>query len=56
MIAQDDGEHGGEGGTAAAFSDSETFCQEVESYIREKPFQSLGIALLAGIIFGKIIL
>jgi ElaB/YqjD/DUF883 family membrane-anchored ribosome-binding protein len=42
--------------TEAAFSDPETFCAEVEAYIAEKPFQSLAIALLAGIIVGKIIL
>jgi ElaB/YqjD/DUF883 family membrane-anchored ribosome-binding protein len=38
------------------FSDPETFCEGVEAYIAEKPFQSLAMALLAGIIVGKIIL
>lgn len=42
--------------TGAVFSDRETLCDEVEAYIAEKPFQSLAIALLAGIIVGKIIL
>ncbi|HLY07109.1 MAG TPA: hypothetical protein VKR31_15295 [Rhizomicrobium sp.] len=49
------GESGTHAATHAAFS-PETFCEEVENYITEKPFQSLAIALLAGIIVGKIIL
>ena len=42
--------------TGAAFSDPETLCAEIEAYISEKPFQSIAIALLAGIVVGKIIL
>jgi len=42
--------------TGGVFADHETLCEEVEAYIAEKPFQSLAIALLAGIIVGKIIL
>jgi ElaB/YqjD/DUF883 family membrane-anchored ribosome-binding protein len=57
MSAQDDDQDHGQGGTGgAAFTNPETFCEELEAYIAEKPFQSLGIALLAGIIVGKIIL
>lgn len=39
-----------------AFSNPESICAEVEAYISEKPLQSLLMALLAGIIVGKIIL
>lgn len=39
-----------------AFSDPETLCAEVEAYIAAKPFQSLAMALLAGIVVGRIIL
>jgi len=46
--------HGRTGGTP--FADPETLCEEIEAYIAAKPFQSLAMALLAGIIFGKIIL
>ena len=42
--------------TGAAFSDPETLCAEIEAYIGEKPFQSLAIALLVGIVVGRIIL
>jgi len=31
-------------------------CDDVESYIRAKPFQSVAIALLVGIFVGRIIL
>jgi ElaB/YqjD/DUF883 family membrane-anchored ribosome-binding protein len=37
-------------------ADSEDFCGEIESYIRAKPFKSILVALLIGIIVGKIIL
>jgi hypothetical protein len=57
MSVHDEDHDGGQGGTGAPpFSDPETFCEEIETYIAEKPFQSLAIALLAGIIVGKIIL
>jgi ElaB/YqjD/DUF883 family membrane-anchored ribosome-binding protein len=57
MSIEDEDQNRGQGGTGgAASSDPENFCEEVEAYIVEKPFQSLAIALLAGIIFGKIIL
>jgi len=56
MTAPDDNENRGETGTGTAFSDPETFCEEIEAYIAEKPFRSLAIALLAGVIVGKIIL
>ena len=39
-----------------AYSNPESVCAEVEAYIAEKPLQSLLMALLAGIIVGKIIL
>jgi len=57
MSVQDDDQDRGHGGTdGAAFSDPETFCEEIETYITEKPFRALAMALLAGIIVGKIIL
>jgi len=57
MSIQDEGEHRGESGTRErAFADPETLCEEIETYIAEKPFQSLAMALLAGIIVGKVIL
>ena len=57
MSIQDDGEHHGIGGAKeAAFSDPETLCAEIEAYIAEKPFQSLLMAVLGGIVVGKIIL
>lgn len=57
MSMQDDGEHRAESGTREpVFADPETLCEEIESYIAEKPFQSIAMALLAGIIVGKIIL
>ena len=37
-------------------ADSEDFCGEIESYIRAKPFKSVLVAVLIGIIVGKIIL
>lgn len=46
----------GRSAPSAALSDPETLCEEIESYITEKPFQSLALALLAGILVGKIIL
>jgi hypothetical protein len=57
MSVQDEDQDRGHGGTGgAAFSDPENFCEKIETYITEKPFQSLAMALLAGIIVGKIIL
>lgn len=57
MSTHDENEKRGHGGSAGApFADPETLCEEIEAYIAEKPFQSLFMALLAGIIFGKIIL
>ena len=56
MTMPDENENRGHSEAPAVFSDPETFCQEIETYITEKPFQSLAIALLAGIIVGKIIL
>jgi hypothetical protein len=57
MSMQDNSEHHGLGGPKeATFSDPETLCEEIEAYIAEKPFQSLLMALLAGIVVGKIIL
>ncbi|HEX3430891.1 MAG TPA: hypothetical protein VHT03_08390 [Rhizomicrobium sp.] len=57
MSAQAEDENRGQAGTGGAvFVDPETLCEEIEAYIAEKPFQSLAMALLAGIIVGKIIL
>jgi ElaB/YqjD/DUF883 family membrane-anchored ribosome-binding protein len=57
MSLHDDPEHRGQGGTGGTvFPDPETLCEEVEAFIAEKPFQALAMALLAGIIVGKIIL
>ncbi len=36
--------------------DTEDLCGEVESYIRAKPFRAIAVALLVGIVVGKIIL
>lgn len=55
MSGHDEHENRGQSGTAP-FADPETLCEEIEAYIAEKPFQSLALALLAGIIVGKIIL
>lgn len=56
MPTPDENEDRRQSETSTAFSDPETFCEEIEAYITQKPLQSLGIALLAGIIVGKIIL
>jgi len=57
MSIKDEDQNRGPGETGGApFSDPETLCEEIEAYIAEKPFQSLAMALLAGIIVGKIIL
>jgi len=56
MTMPDENENRGEGETPAAGSNPGSVCEEIEAYITEKPFQSLAIALLAGIIVGKIIL
>lgn len=36
--------------------DGENFCADIEAYIIAKPFKALAIALLAGILVGKLIL
>lgn len=58
MVMPDD--HENRDGSASSIldrlPDSEDFCGEIESYIRAKPFRSIAIALLVGIVFGKIIL
>ena len=57
MSTHNDDQHREQDGTViAALSDPGNLCEEIEDYIAEKPFQSLAIALLAGIIVGKIIL
>jgi hypothetical protein len=57
MTVNDEDQNRGQGEmSGAVFSDPGTFCEEVEAYIAEKPFQSLLMALLAGVIVGKIIL
>jgi len=57
MTVNDEDQNRGQGEMGGAvFSDPGTFCEEVETYIAEKPFQSLLMALLAGIIVGKIVL
>ena len=56
MSMQDEEQNRAVGKTDGAFSDPETLCEEIETYIAEKPFQSLAMALLAGIIVGKVIL
>ena len=57
MSMQDNAaDHDAAGHTEAGFPGPETLCAEVEAYIAEKPFRSLAMALLAGIIVGKIIL
>ena len=56
MTVNDEGQNRGQAEMGAVFSDPGTFCEEVEAYIAEKPFQSLLMALLAGIIVGKIVL
>lgn len=35
---------------------TENFCAEVEAYIKARPFRALAIALLSGIVVGKVIL
>lgn len=56
MTMPDENASSGQGETPVPFSNAENFCEEIEAYITEKPLQSLGIALLIGIIVGKIIL
>ena len=56
MTMPNDNENREPSRTGATFSDPETLCAEIEAYISEKPFQSLAIALLVGIVVGKIIL
>lgn len=56
MTMPNDNENHEASGTGAVFSDPETVCAEIEAYISEKPFQSLAIALLVGVVVGKIIL
>lgn len=40
----------------AANEDGEDLCAELQSYIAAKPFRAVLIALLAGIVVGKLIL
>lgn len=59
MSMSDDDVLAGRSNDAADFDrdfEREDLCGEVENYIRNKPFRALGIALLAGIVVGKIIL
>jgi ElaB/YqjD/DUF883 family membrane-anchored ribosome-binding protein len=55
----DDDALAGRSGASSEFDrdfDREDLCGEVENYIRARPFRALAIALLAGILVGKIIL
>jgi ElaB/YqjD/DUF883 family membrane-anchored ribosome-binding protein len=54
MVMPDDHANGSHTGDRLA--DSEDFCGEIETYIRAKPFKSVLVALLIGIIVGKVIL
>lgn len=59
MSMSDDDALAGRTGASSDYDrefEREDLCGEVESYIRNKPFRALGIALLAGIVVGKIIL
>jgi hypothetical protein len=59
MSMSDDDALAGRSGASADFDrefDREDLCGEVENYIRSRPFRALAMALLAGIVVGKIIL
>lgn len=59
MSMSDEDALAGRSGDPADFDrefDHEDWCGEVENYIRNKPFRALAIALLAGIVVGKVIL
>ncbi|MGH6890439.1 MAG: hypothetical protein ACREHF_14810 [Rhizomicrobium sp.] len=59
MSMSDDDTLAGRSGASSDFDrefDREDLCGEVENYIRAKPFRALAIALLAGIVVGKLIL
>jgi ElaB/YqjD/DUF883 family membrane-anchored ribosome-binding protein len=53
---EDENRHGSRSAFADRLPSTEDLCGEVESYIRAKPFRAVLIALLAGILVGKIIL
>jgi len=56
MTMPDENASSGQGEIPVLSTNPENFCEEIEAYITEKPLQSLGIALLIGIIVGKVIL
>lgn len=56
MSDEDENRHGSGSRFADRLPDTEDLCSEVESYIRAKPFRAILIALMAGILVGKIIL
>jgi ElaB/YqjD/DUF883 family membrane-anchored ribosome-binding protein len=58
MVMPDDHENkdGSHGSIADRLPNSEDLCGEVESYIKSKPFRSVAIALLVGVLVGKILL
>lgn len=56
MPDEDENRQGSHGPSADRLPNSEDLCADVESYIRAKPFRAVAIALLAGILVGKILL
>ena len=59
MSMSNDDALAGRSGASSDFDrdlDRSDLCAEVEEYIRAKPFRALAMALLAGIVVGKIIL
>ncbi|HEX4158254.1 MAG TPA: hypothetical protein VHY79_07240 [Rhizomicrobium sp.] len=56
MSDEDENRPGSHGRAGGGLPDTEDLCGEVESYIRAKPFRAIAIALLAGILVGKILL
>lgn len=59
MSMSDDDAMAGRSGASSSFDhdlEHEDLCSEVETYIRTKPFRALAMAVLAGIVVGKIIL
>jgi ElaB/YqjD/DUF883 family membrane-anchored ribosome-binding protein len=56
MSDEDDNRHSSHGTVRDRLPDAEDLCDEVESYIRAKPFKAMLIALMVGILVGKIIL
>ena len=55
MSDEDENRQGSHSHAAERLPDSEDLCGDVESYIRAKPFKAIAIALIAGILVGKII-